>query len=404
MLLELNEILVKACEQDVRKRYQSANQLLADLQLAERGKSILGARKRRCYGKLLSWAVASGLFAVAMWFGANYLVDALSVSSRGPRTSAMAQANLEYDQGRYFYSKNTGEGLRKAIARFERAIEIDPRFAAAYGDLASCYSWGMPDFDMDAAKAKAYAERALSLDRNLAEAHKIVAWLKFTQYDWVGGSKEARRAISLAKNDPEVHSTYSVPLMWMGRTEESIAQLKQAQELDRTSLSIPAILGVTYMMARKDDLAIQEINKVMNMETNAPSYAFRTLAEIYEYQGSFLKAIGIREKWDQLTGNDGTSQAAAYNALRQAFKKQGASGYWRKQLDILKETNGDPYFIARCYAMLDDRENAFKWLETASARPSMLVQYLMNDRALDPLRVDRRFDGVIRRLKLDRLP
>ncbi len=146
VLLELNEIIVKACERDVRDRYQSANQIQGDLHLMRRGQSVLAKRRLQRHTKLLKRVCALGLLLVGISLGAGYVLHVIAPPSHIPRLSPSKQANDEYTEARYFYSRNTAEALRKAIARFERAIEIDPKFTAAYGGLASCYSWDMLGF------------------------------------------------------------------------------------------------------------------------------------------------------------------------------------------------------------------------------------------------------------------
>jgi hypothetical protein len=42
-----------------------------------------------------------------------------------------------YLKGRYFMNKRTGDGMKKAIEYFSRAIERDPTYAAAYSGLVS---------------------------------------------------------------------------------------------------------------------------------------------------------------------------------------------------------------------------------------------------------------------------
>jgi tetratricopeptide (TPR) repeat protein len=51
-----------------------------------------------------------------------------------------ADACRAYLQGRYDWNQRSEEGLKRAIERFQRAAEIDPRFAAAYSGLADCYA------------------------------------------------------------------------------------------------------------------------------------------------------------------------------------------------------------------------------------------------------------------------
>jgi Tfp pilus assembly protein PilF len=87
------------------------------------------------------------------------IVAAVTVASASPsfadaRTDARAQVNFGIDVAQ--------RGLwREAIYRWEKAVEIDPKYAAAYNDLAIAYEH---EGQLDKAR-KAY-ERALELDPN----------------------------------------------------------------------------------------------------------------------------------------------------------------------------------------------------------------------------------------------
>src|SRR5690349_10984304 len=79
-----------------------------------------------------------------------------------------------YLKGRYFWNKRTGEGLKKAVEYFDRAIAADPAYANAHSGLADSYAL-MGDWEYgilsprDAfPRAKAAATKALALDDNLS--------------------------------------------------------------------------------------------------------------------------------------------------------------------------------------------------------------------------------------------
>ena len=55
------------------------------------------------------------------------------------RHSTIAEANEHYLRGRYYWSKDTADGHKKAVEHFRRAIELDPSFALAHSGLADAY-------------------------------------------------------------------------------------------------------------------------------------------------------------------------------------------------------------------------------------------------------------------------
>ena len=155
-------------------------------------------------------------------------------------------------KGRYFWSKRTEETTKKAIGYFQEATEKDPHYALGFTGLADSYiSLALSEALQEAMppkeafpKARDAAESALQIDDNLAEAHASMAHIKF-QYDrdWSAAEKEFQRAIVLNSNYANAHQWYALTLMWRGRLEEALVQVKRAQELDPLSLVINANLG-----------------------------------------------------------------------------------------------------------------------------------------------------------------
>ncbi len=82
-------------------------------------------------------------------------------------------------KGRYFWNKRTEEGFRKGAEYFQRAIELDSKYAPAYSGLADCYiflsEWGMTPAIEVMPKAKVLVLKALEIDEGLAEAHASLA-------------------------------------------------------------------------------------------------------------------------------------------------------------------------------------------------------------------------------------
>src|ERR1700716_4283241 len=85
-------------------------------------------------------------------------------------------------------------------------------------------------------RAREAAQRALALDDSLAQAHTSLA-LVLVWYDWdfAGGEREFRRAISLNPNDSEGHRLYGSFLMAKGQFGRALAEERLAERLDPLS-------------------------------------------------------------------------------------------------------------------------------------------------------------------------
>src|SRR5262249_47912691 len=173
-----------------------------------------------------------------------------------------------YLKGRYFWNKRTASDTQKAIEYFEQAIEKDPGYALAYAGLADSYvipANPLPRREANP-RGKAAARRALELDDTLAEAHTSLAYASMFDYDWPAAGKEFGRALKLNPNYPTAHQWYAEYLAAMGRPEEAIAEVKQAERLNPLSSVIVWNVGRILYFARNYDGAIEQLEKVLELD------------------------------------------------------------------------------------------------------------------------------------------
>jgi serine/threonine-protein kinase len=184
-----------------------------------------------------------------------------------------AEAYQLYLKGRYYWNKRGQEGIKQAIEYFQQAIERDPSYALAYAGLADCYvvpARGLPPRER-MPQAKAAARKALEIDDTLAEAHTTLARvLTVYDWDWSGAKKEFQRAIELNPRYPLAHQWYGGYLQAMGRLDESLAEMKQAQGLDPLSPLSTFGLARGFYYARKYDQAIEQFQNALKLDPSFP--------------------------------------------------------------------------------------------------------------------------------------
>jgi serine/threonine protein kinase/Tfp pilus assembly protein PilF len=309
-----------------------------------------------------------------------------------------------YLKGRYFWNKRTEQDLRKSIGYFHQAIDLDPSYALAYSGLADCYS--LLGWDLFGALpprealpiAKAAALKALEIDDTLADAHNSLAWIQFAfDWNWPGAECGFKRALELNPGHATAHHWYAEYLLAMGRQEEAIAEIKQAQELDPLSLIISSVVGWVFYYARQYDQAIAQCLKTLEM---APDFSIGhwILGRVYEQQSQFEKAIAELEKAVALS----TSSPFALGSLGHAYAVSGKTSEARRVLEELIETSTrryvSPYSIATIYAGCGEKHLAFRWLERAYEERSGWLAWLKPEPVSDHLREDPRFDYLLRRI------
>lgn len=307
-----------------------------------------------------------------------------------------------YLKGRYYWNKRTAEGIKRSIEHFEQAVSIDPNYALAYAGLADSYIqgiWHVPFDPKDALpKAKAAALQATKIEDNLAEAHTALGNIYQMEWQWSKVGKEFERAMELNPGLARAYHVQAFHLDIMGQHDDAVRAIKQAQSLDPLSMIINADVSYILWHAGHHDEAIAQCLKVIEMEPNfTPGHW--TLVTLYQYQGreketaeAYFKALIL----------DGRSEAAVAG-FRKAYEKKGIRGIYQKELDELlsNRANGNyrsPIRLAQLYILLNQKEAAFKWLESAVADHNAEIVIIKQSPFFNPLRSDPRFQNLLQRI------
>jgi TolB-like protein len=316
-------------------------------------------------------------------------------------------AQLAYWKARYFLHggrDSDPEGAMKSVEYSEQAVRIDPGYAPAYAGLARSYARlsyvdrAVPGEAMT--RARTAAKRAIALDEDLAEAHVALATV-FLNYDWdwAGAEREVRHAIRLNPSDAEAHHILVLCLAAVGRVDEAVVEVKRVRQLDPLSFRINWEVGRMLYFARKYDEALTELRRAADMQPDSSAVAVYTVKS-YLKKGLDHQAVAVDLR---MRGDDGLNREAL-GALRVAFSTKGLPGYFGKLKQLLgprlHSSVYGSYYLAEINTYLDDKEEAFRWLEEAFHVRSALMPWIKVDPSLDPLRSDPRFGALLRRMGL----
>ena len=312
-----------------------------------------------------------------------------------------------YVRGRHYASQINPEGFEKAVVNFGRAIELQPRYARAYADLAETYLWAvgtrMIPTQEGLLKARQAAIKALEMDETLSQAHSSLAWVKYA-YEWnfPEAEKEFRRSLQLNPNASWALLWYGMYLAQANRIEESVATMKKAQQVDPLSPVVNSLALTPRLTGREYDAAIEGGLKVLEMD-RSNGLARWVLATAYERKGDLNKAIEFQEETAVFYGDSKENAAQRSARLRRRIEREGPAGYWRAKLEeneaTWKKSPGDPYDHAVLYARVGNKGAAFAWLEKAyRARSQDLIYWLRTDTAFDDLRTDAKYKSLVQRI------
>jgi eukaryotic-like serine/threonine-protein kinase len=310
-----------------------------------------------------------------------------------------------YLKGLYYWEKRTPETLDKARDYFNQAIERDPGYALAYVGLANYYV-AAPDYgpipeNVAAPKAKAAAEKALSIDPASADAHAALAGSLWSLFEFSSAETEFKRALELNPNLSHGHHWYGLFLSWEARNAEAITHLHRAVELDPLNLQFQTNLGQVLGNAGQYDDAIEQLKKTLEMDPNF-SYVHVELRQIYRDLGKYDLSM---EEWKRYAAlNDDPEETAIANDVAGVYAKSGFKPALAREIELRKQLGKrryqDPSEIAYLYAWLGDKEQAFAWLDKARAERAAGLEPVKVVRALDQWHGDPRYIALLKELRL----
>ena len=168
------------------------------------------------------------------------------------------QAYERYLKALYDIQRRTPESMARAQAHLERAIELDPQFAAAHAELGLLYGqfagYGvMPPRDA-LRLMREQAHHALAIDPLLPEGHAalgtVAAWFDF---DWPAAERHFARAMDQGAIPPMVHRNYGLYcLLPTGRAQEAVDHYTLGVNEDPLNLMARAERAVCLRAASRD--------------------------------------------------------------------------------------------------------------------------------------------------------
>jgi TolB-like protein/DNA-binding winged helix-turn-helix (wHTH) protein len=321
----------------------------------------------------------------------------------GRKPSASPNSYEAYDlylKGRFFWNKRTKDGFQQAASYFQESIAKDSKYARAYAGLADTFAlmstWALVRQNEFLPKARAAALKALQIDDTLAEAHASLALIAENyDYDWQTAEKEFRRAIQLDPQYATAHQWYAECLSLQGRFDEALAESERARQLDPLSLIIATDHAAILYFSRQYDRAIEQFRVVQAMD---PDFT-RTRMVVFAYveKEMFTEALAEAKKWHH---SDGTpcweAQAFVYG---RAGKRRSA----RQELTQWEQwhrSRRSPTTFApvMAYIAAGRNDDAIALLQRSYVEHSSPIMEIKVASYYDPLRADRRFQDLLRRV------
>jgi TolB-like protein len=329
----------------------------------------------------------------------------LSLAERarlGSRPTQDLEAYQSLLRGRYFVDRFTPDGLAEGIRHYQAALDRDPLLAEAYAGLALAYGLSGLYFSPAVEKmplAKAYAERALSLDPDLAGPRWVLGVVALL-YDW--DFETARR--NLVDGDrvrPEALPGFGCLghlLQALGRAQDAEASLKRALAEDPVSVSLNTELGCNCYYARRFPEAVVRYRSALQLDPRN-FLAIYGLGRAYAQERDYARAIEILGEAER---GGGPVPPLVLSELGYAYARAGQRSQARAVVGRLEAVRAhayvDPYLTAVVFLGLGDARETFAWLDRAFGDRSGFLVSLPSDPRWDSLRDDARFKALLARM------
>jgi TolB-like protein/Tfp pilus assembly protein PilF len=335
---------------------------------------------------------------------AGEVVKALQVKLLGdaPSTASRTddpEAHSLYLQGRFFASRRGPGDAKRALEYFERAVERDPQFGAAWVGLSkSAFAVGNSEETDEAAiaasaeRARAAALKAIEVEPKLADGYASLAYLEMTfDWDWEAAARHLAQAETLDAKSGDVMLTKSTYALNAGDIDTALAVYYELTVREPLSSSI----FHNYALALRSQNRLEQAERAArrSLELTPDSLGgFANLAGIQMLQGNAEAALQTLEREP-----DEFWKAATLPIVLIALKRdEEATAATQALIDAFADVGA--YQIASVYAYRGDTERAFEWLERALALRDPGLTEMLTDPFTMSIRSDPRYADVLRRV------
>ena len=328
-----------------------------------------------------------------------------SRSRRGPveRLSANPEAADLYRGARTVVMKRDRVRLPDALAQLERAIAMDPSFAAAEA-LTGVVHLLRADLDVDLSTACelaiAAARRALLHDSTSGEAHAAIGFAHTFQWEWADASDSFATAVRLAPANALVAHWHSIHLCAIGRMDEARHAMAVALNIEPASAVVQTAAGVVAHYAGDAREAETRLRRAMELDPTDPlPHLF--VAQSYAARGAAPDAIAECERGIDLAGSMTPMARATLGCALAAMGRRNEAVNVRDDLaGLARRADISPFYEASVRAALGEYRASIALLEQAIARHDSWVIALKVHPWLDPLRREQSFVELIARIGL----
>jgi serine/threonine-protein kinase len=300
--------------------------------------------------------------------------------------------------------RRRGAKLIQAVAYLEQAIRKDPSFSRAHAALASALitqPYYLPvHVGAVTPRARVAAERAVSLDPQLADGHIALGMVYYHTYDFAPSESELRQAIALDPGSAEAQFRLGSMLLGTGRIAEAIPPLEKAKAIDPLYPVMAAYLGYAYVLTGKTAQGLAEARRAFELDSTQVASQTR-LSYTYSVAGRTADAVEIARRLGSESDDPRRLGVTAYTLGR--FGRPGETRPLVAKLEALPlDAPRRNAGLVYAYLGVGDTAHALSAMErAASGDGDLIFLFAPTDHTFDEVRQSPRFAAILKRLKFD---
>jgi len=290
-----------------------------------------------------------------------------SAHTLGPVSSSM-EAYQEMLRGQGAARGNSPVELHNAIVHFQQAVKLDPKFTIAWSDLAQAHlllGVYFEDPRQHMPQASEYANRALQLDPEFAEAHGTLGLVNLLyHWDYAAAASE----LASAKEEQSALTVLSCTSHLMaqtGRTRDADEMVHRMLGYDPQSAQLIGELGCIDYYRGDYDNAVQNYREAMAKDSHSP-VPYWGLGKTLSLQGKYGEAVKVLRQFKLANGFEPPLLTAEIGyALGREGKTREAERVIAELREESKSAFVDPYLVSLIYLGMGEEQATLQWLNRA---------------------------------------
>jgi non-specific serine/threonine protein kinase len=340
------------------------------------------------------------------------IVDALKLKLTPEEKQKMAARKIDdtlayecYFRARQELFKYTEESLLRALKYLENGLEIVGEHTLLYAGMGEVYfqfyDSGIRVDELYLNKAKEYADKILNLDPDSSHGHLLLGLLLLKRESALKAYPELKRALNLDPNNPaNLNWLGYITMAHIGRLSVAEPLVERLQKIDPLTPFVQSFHSFMHWMKGRFDLARESLQKWIQMEPDGVLSHWYYL-QLLAWEGKFDEASVYVDKYVQeFSHSSFTSLSLFLKFSLEGKKSQARESISKEVLEVAWNDFHLPWYIAECYSLLDEKQEALKWLEHAVDRGWINYPLFSElDPFLENIRKEPRFKKLMERVK-----